>query len=112
MWSTGDELTEADANFNNHARKTLVVGSLKPNAFGLYDVHGNVAEWTADCYVPSHEFRDPGAGPRTDGRCSTKVVKGGFYAQNANYVRITKRDKKRPQQGHDYIGFRVVRDVP
>ena len=111
QWSTGDEITKADANFDNNARKTLVVGSLNPNAFGLFDVHGNVAEWTADCYVPSHEFRDPGAGPRTDGTCKTRVVKGGHYAQVANYVRITKRARHRPDDGDDKIGFRVARDV-
>ena len=111
MWSTGDELTEQGANFNNNARRTLPVGTLAPNAFGLYDVHGNVAEWTADCYERTHKYRDPGPGPRTDGNCKLRVVKGGSYVQNANYARITKRNRMSIGSSDDRTGFRVARSL-
>ena len=110
-WTTGDAISKDDANFHNHARKTLAVGTFRPNAFGLYDVHGNVSEWTADCWNPTHEYRDKGAGPRTDGNCRTRVIKGGAFHHVAAYVRIAKRDAKVAAKGLDFIGFRIARDL-
>jgi len=111
MWSTGDELTATHANFDNGARRTMAVGSYRPNAFGLYDMHGNVAEWVADCYVASHAHRDKGPGPRTDGRCNTRVTKGGNYKQNENYNRLTKRNRHNAKDGEYDLGFRVARSL-
>ena len=111
-WSFGAEITAKNANFDNHARRTMAVGSYAPNAFGLYDMHGNVAEWVADCYVRSHSQRDKGQGPRTDGRCTSRVVKGGGYIHVSHYTYITKRDGERADSASHYIGFRVARDIP
>ena len=110
-WSFGAEISEKDANYANTARRTMAVGSYDPNAFGLYDMHGNVAEWTSDCYVRSHEHRDRGQGPRTDGRCTARVVKGGAYNHVAHYTYITKRDDQRADSASHAIGFRVARDI-
>jgi len=122
-FSTGETITSKDANYNGSrgyrkgdpdggfARKTRAVGSYDANAFGLYDMHGNVAEWTEDCSNGGHEFRDPDASARTDGNCRFRIIKGGAYMHVPDYVRIAKRDGRPKTQGYDYLGFRVAQDL-
>jgi formylglycine-generating enzyme required for sulfatase activity len=84
------------------------VAQKKPNQFGLYDMHGNIAEWCGDWY--HHEFykssplRDP-HGP-TSG--SARVLKGGSNASPLGSVRCATRDGNTPDTPNDGYGFRVV----
>jgi serine/threonine protein kinase/formylglycine-generating enzyme required for sulfatase activity len=84
------------------------VGKTEPNAFGLHDVHGNVAEWCSDWYRPSY----PSDGPRTeptgpiDG--DKRVVRGGSFKKTAADCRSASRDGVRPNAPRDDVGFRVV----
>lgn len=113
-YATGMTLSSVDANFNGgtgepYARKVLATGRYKPNGFGLYDVHGNVLEWTSDCWSSNHMFRDTSPAPVRTNSCRTRVVKGGSYMKVASYVRLAKREGDREQDGFDYHGFRVAR---
>jgi formylglycine-generating enzyme required for sulfatase activity len=86
---------------------SLPVGSYPPNAFGLHDVHGNVAEWTLDRY----NGRLPGGSqvdmqPREEGR--RVVVRGGSWEDFAVRVRSAARDEIRSDTKSNAIGFRVV----
>lgn len=56
---------------------TAPVGSFLPNPFGLYDMHANVWEWTADCYHDSYEGAPTDGSARTSGACKARVVRGG-----------------------------------
>ncbi|MGJ8638897.1 MAG: SUMF1/EgtB/PvdO family nonheme iron enzyme [Opitutaceae bacterium] len=85
----------------------LPVGSFKPNSFGLYDVHGNVQEWTLDYYngrLPGGALTDPA--PRGDG--SRISVRGGSWEDFAKAARSAIRDEVAPDTLSSGMGFRVV----
>jgi len=88
--------------------RTLPTASFAPNGFGLYDMHGNVAEWTADCWSGDIEGVITAA---SGGLCSARVVKGGAWNDGGADLRASAR-KGVPQTESRYdLGFRVVRDV-
>jgi uncharacterized protein (TIGR02996 family) len=79
------------------------VGSYRPNACGIYDVHGNVWEWCSDAYAS-----EPGRAVTNGGR----VVRGGAYYNYAAWCRSARRGSvgRSSRQGH--VGFRVAADWP
>jgi len=93
---------------NMHADKTMLVGQKKPNAWGLYDMHGNVYEWCWDWYgpYPAGKARDP-AGP---GQGKEKVARGGCWSSDdTHFLRSASRYKFTPDVNfYAILGFRVV----
>jgi len=99
-YSFGDDVSQLGdyAWFEeNGDEKTHPVGSKKPNAWGLYDMHGNVAEWTLDEYVPD-AYAKLGAGPvtardavRQPTRAYPRVVRGGSWLEPADKSRSAAR---------------------
>jgi len=86
------------------------VASYAPNPFGLYDMHGNVWEWTADCWNASHVGARADASPRK-GDCRLRVLKGGAWNTGGWRLRAGHRIGK-PQGAREYDnGFRVARDI-
>lgn len=90
---------------------SLAVGRTPPNAWGLYDVHGNVEEWVQDWYGP---YR---SGAQTDpvGRAAGnfRVTRGGSHGTDVYYLRSANRSGALPEDKSWLIGFRVVKaDVP
>ena len=87
------------------------VGSYPANGWGFHDMHGNAAEWTADCWHPDHLEAPPDAATRTGGDCSRRVVRGGSYDSPADAVRSASR-KGLPAGGRYMdVGFRVLREL-
>lgn len=86
------------------------VGAKSPNSWGIYDVHGNVWEWTSDRYS------DYSASDTTDPIASTpsgyRVIRGGSWIGNARHARLAYRHRARPENRVFDIGFRVVRTAP
>ncbi|MCD4750065.1 MAG: formylglycine-generating enzyme family protein [Thermoanaerobaculales bacterium] len=92
-------------NDNGHAEEAI---TRLPNSFGLYDMHGNLYEWTADWYTPSlgtHEQIDPTGPPSGPDR----VRRGGYYNLKARYCRSANRAGRYPASRSPTIGFRPAR---
>ena len=87
------------------------VGQFEPNAFGVYDMTGNVFEWLADCYEPSY------ANAPTDGSalladpCEARSIRGGSWAYHLSSLRSADRSDDPPDALFDGVGFRVARHL-
>gem|GEM_PF-4323433 len=91
--------------------QTAPVGSLKPNAMNLYDMHGNVWEWVEDCWNGNYQNAPSDGSAWTKGDCSLRVVRGGSWATDVNGARSADRGWNRPNAGSRSIGFRVARTL-
>ncbi|MGO8954695.1 MAG: SUMF1/EgtB/PvdO family nonheme iron enzyme [Rhodomicrobium sp.] len=112
----GDEIGEGNANCGSCGsqwgnKQTAPVGSFKPNAFGLYDMHGNVWQWLKDCYHDSYDGA-PGDGKAwTTGDCGRRVDRGGSWNSVWWPLRSASRAKDRTDFRDRGLGFRVGRTL-
>jgi formylglycine-generating enzyme required for sulfatase activity/serine/threonine protein kinase len=93
------------------ALETLPVGSLQPNDFGLYDVIGNVAEWTLDCMNLSYLDAPADGSAWSRGICSSRMTRGGSWFTGSKDIRLPARFNLKNGDRNDFTGFRVVRKV-
>ena len=92
------------------ARSTAPVGSFSPNAFGLYDLLGNVWEWVADCSADSYAAGQPRNGSAfLPKECSTRVNRGGSWNTTPSRLRSANRLPSDPKDRVKDLGFRVAR---
>jgi len=101
----------------NASKKTHPVGKKKPNAWGLYDVHGNVAEWCNDYYQEDYYRTSPAENPRGPEDGEQYVLRGGAWNCTADACRASRRVGEDPGFAdacfaRDAIGFRCVRRAP
>lgn len=114
IWSFGD--TEADLGgyawfSGNSGSQTHPVGGKKPNAFGLYDMHGNVLEWVEDCYKDSYQGApsDGSKVPEVSG-CN-RVVRGGSWYDRPWKLRSADRRFRYISDRKGFLGFRLARTL-
>ena len=96
----------ADVRFDDRSRVSAPVGTYRPNAWGLHDMHGNVAEWTRSVYRP-YPYR-AGDGRNTPGAAGRRVVRGGSWYDRPTRCRSAFRQSYHPHQGVYDVGFRVA----
>ena len=88
---------------------TSPVGSFLPNQFGLYDMLGNVWQWTEDCWNDNYKGAPSDGSSWHDGNCGRRVVRGGAYSNIPGLVRAAVRNRPK-SSGRDHSGgFRVAR---
>ncbi|CAI8166202.1 MAG: Serine/threonine-protein kinase pkn1 [Bacteroidota bacterium] len=90
---------------------TVEADSFEPNDYGLYNMSGNVSEWTNSTYTKStYEFMST-VNPNFDNSNDThKVIRGGSWKDVAYYLRVASRDYEYADSARSYLGFRLVRD--
>jgi formylglycine-generating enzyme required for sulfatase activity len=84
------------------------VGKKKPNAWGLYDMHGYVWEWCADAWSNSHTGAAADGKARVDRREKKRVIRGGAWTENASACRSASRAGRDRTSASDAVGFRCV----
>ena len=88
---------------------TAPVSSFRPNPWGLYDMFGNVAEWTADCWNESYAGAPSDGSPWATGDCYRRVLRGGSWANHPNELRAAQRGWNSPADRANTYGFRIAR---
>jgi formylglycine-generating enzyme required for sulfatase activity len=91
---------------------TAPVASYRPNDFGLYDMMGNVWEWTEDCWNESYRGAPSGGSAWTSGNCSRRVVRGGAWDGKPAIVRSANRNWFGTADRYYITGFRLARTLP
>ncbi len=94
----------------HYRNKTVTVGSFKPNAFGLYDIHGNVSEWCFDFYgkYPMDSLSENPSGPASG---STRVSRGGGFNDFGKHLRSAYRSSSLADEASPSRGFRIARNA-
>ena len=106
----GNEIDPSLANYD--AAGTCPVGTFRSNAFGIYEIVGNVWEWCADWYAPDAYGSSPRESPRGPATGVDKVLRGGSIDGTSYALRISYRHWMHPARRSSDIGFRCVKDPP
>jgi formylglycine-generating enzyme required for sulfatase activity len=104
--------TGVQENASAPTGKTMPVGSFPPNAFGLYDMHGNVFEWCQDWYGDDYYANSPPEDPKGPDRGDTKMLRGGAWNVKSFDLRSAAREWATTATRYGMIGFRVVVETP
>ncbi len=120
-FNTGDCISTTQANyrgatdelclFDIDRQRTLPVASFAPNAFGLYDMHGNVWELVQDCWNENYLAAPTDGSAWITGDCSAAIIRGGSWFTNILFVRSAQRTATLRSLRNNNIGFRVARSV-
>ena len=90
---------------------TAPVSSFSANAFGLYDVLGNVYEWVGDCWNNNYEGAPTDGGMWEAGDCDRAVLRGGSWSSNPRFLRSAYRHGVSTGYRDDIVGFRIARTI-
>ncbi|MBE9214976.1 formylglycine-generating enzyme family protein [Plectonema cf. radiosum LEGE 06105] len=110
------DLANYDGNYTygsgakgEYKKQTTDVGSFPANAFGLYDMHGNVWEWCQDIWHENYNGAPIDGTPwLDDGNNNSRVLRGGSWLTTPETCRSADRTSDNPDVHYDYLGFRVV----
>ena len=115
----GDKITPKEVHYaavgafgkSGGQARTVAVGTLPANAFGLHDMHGNVQEWVNDWYDEYYYFDTPVEDPPGPLHGTMKVVRGGCFTMFGNDCRSAARRPHPPASASNTVGFRVLLEI-
>jgi formylglycine-generating enzyme required for sulfatase activity len=118
----GSTISTTQANYNGNytysggskgewRKATMPVDSFAPNPWGLYNVHGNVWDWTEDCWNASNAGNPGNGDPRSTGDCRLRVHRGGSWGKVPQLVRSANRAWLPPGYRFDDVGLRLARTL-
>ena len=119
-YSWGDEINCSQARYgrqeggdcSDSRDGTVLVGSFEPNAFDLYDMHGNVCEWVEDCWHDNYEGApSDGSAWTSGGHSGWRVSRGGSWFSFPQVLRSAYRLGVPPTSRYSDTGFRLVQDL-
>ena len=124
----GETITTDLANYDGHytygeagvgiyRKETVEVGQFPPNAFGLYEMHGNVWEWCGDCWYKSYadkpkNLQQNGSITWSFSNATGYLLRGASWRSNPIYCRSARRGWGSPFDGNSNDGFRLVLSIP
>ena len=113
----GDDIGSGHANCDGCGsqwdnKQTAPVGSFAPNPWGLYDMAGNVVQWTEDCYSGGYDGAPSDGSARTTGDCTMRVIRGGSWSFIPRNLRSASRFRDDTGDRHFFLGFRLARTLP
>jgi len=116
----GNDIGIGDANCKGCGsqwddKQTAPVGSFAPNAFGLYDMTGNVEQWAQDCWHDNYDGAPADGSAWTGGDCSLRVLRGASYSSPPESLRSAHRAATAPASANGCrcinVSFRIARAI-
>lgn len=115
-YTWGDNLGEKNANCKGCGSlwdnmQLAPVGQFSPNAYGIYDLHGNAWEWVSDCYNNTYNKAPTDGSAWQENNCNMRALRGGSWRGTEETLRTTKRHWYQATFQNDMTGFRLVREL-
>jgi formylglycine-generating enzyme required for sulfatase activity len=101
----------SDCGGTQNPKTPLDVGSFRPNAWGVHDVHGGVAQWVADCWFPNYQGAPTMAVARDQKNCQKRVLRGGSFRNDHEAIASAARNNYDASVRYLTHGFRIARDL-
>jgi formylglycine-generating enzyme required for sulfatase activity len=116
IYPWGDEIGQGNANCNGCGsqwdnKRTAPVGSFAANAFGIYDMAGNVSQWVEDCWNDNYNGAPIDGSAWTSGDCNRRVIRGGSWNGDPQDLRSANRGWDATEGRYVFLGFRVARTL-
>jgi formylglycine-generating enzyme required for sulfatase activity len=108
-YPNGDSISPIEANYSCSWSDTAKVGSYDPNGYGLYDMAGNVWEWTNDWYDEKYYENSPSQDPQGPSNGKYRVVRGGSWFNATYFIRVSNRVRCNAADWDYDTGFRCAR---